>query len=218
VPKPDPQPHRATQAEDRASCLTHGVGAALSVAALVVLVSLAALRGNAWHVATVGVFGASMLMVYLASSLYHGCQTHPTKRHLKVLDHVAIYCLIAGTYTPFLLILIGGAWGWSLFGVVWGLAIAGTVFKLFFVDRFDGVSTAVYVGMGWLALVAAKPFMERLPGGAIGWLLAGGVAYTAGVIFYRWDRLPYNHAIWHLFVLAGSACHFIAVLLYVVPS
>lgn len=189
----------------------------MSVAGLATLVALATLRGNAWHVVTVSVFGGSMLLLYLASALYHACTDHPTKHRLRVLDHVAIYGLIAGTYTPFCLILIGGAWGWSLFGVVWGLAVAGTIFKLYCVGKYDGLSTAAYVAMGWLVLVAAQPFMERLPGGAIGWLLAGGVAYTAGVIFYRWDKLPFNHAIWHVFVLAGSACHFMAVLLYVVP-
>jgi hemolysin III len=212
------QPHLETPAEEIASCATHGLGAILSVAAIAVLVTLSSLRGDARHVVTVAVFGASMLMVYVASSLYHGCRTHATKHRLKVLDHVAIYCLIAGTYTPFLVVKIGGAWGWSLLAVLWGLALLGTLFKLRFVDRFDGASTAVYVGMGWIALVAAKPFVERLPGGAIAWLLAGGIAYTAGVVFYRWENLPYNHAIWHLFVLAGSACHFVAVLLYVVPG
>lgn len=204
--------------EERWNCVTHGLGAALSVAALSVLVTLASQHGEARHIVTVAVYGASLVLMYLASTFYHAMPPGRAKHWLKVLDHVSIYCLIAGTYTPFLVVLIGGAWGWSLFGVIWGLALAGTVFKLFFVGRYDFVSTMVYVGMGWLVLVGVRPFLMHLPTGALIWLLAGGVAYTGGVVFYLWDHLPFNHAIWHLFVLAGSACHFVAVAGYVLPG
>lgn len=210
---PKPQ-HVETPAEEFVSFLTHGIGAVLSVGALAALVTLAALCGDARRIVAVAVYGATLVLLYLASTLYHACAAdrRPTaKRRLQVFDHISIYALIAGTYTPFLLVLIRGGWGWSLFGVLWGLAAAGTVFKLFFGSRYDVVSTLVYVAMGWSGLLATGPFLTRLPGGALAWIVAGGVAYTAGVVFYLWDRLPFNHAVWHCFVLAGSTCHFVAV-------
>jgi len=214
-PKP---PHPETPREEFVSCLTHGVGALLACGALAALVTLAALYGDARRVVAVAIYGATLVTLYLASTLYHACAAdcRPTaKRRLQLFDHISIYALIAGTYTPFLLVLIRGGWGWSLFGVLWGLAVAGTCFKLFFGSRYDLVSTLVYVAMGWSGLLAAGPLLSHLPGGAIAWILAGGVAYTAGVAFYLWDRLPFNHALWHCFVLAGSVCHFIAVASYV---
>jgi hemolysin III len=213
------QPHHETPAEERWSSITHGVGAFLSLAALVILVTLAGLRGGATHVVGVAVFGVALLWVYVASTLYHACpreRMQRAKHCLKVLDHIGIYFLIAGTYTPFLLV-IRGPWGWGLLCVLWGLAVAGTIFKLYFVNRFDVVSTIVYVAMGWIGVIAAKPFLAQLPGGALAWLLAGGITYTTGVIFYFWDQLPFNHAVWHVFVMGGSACHFLAVLFYVLP-
>jgi hemolysin III len=211
-------PHAETRAEDLASTITHGIGLALSIAGVSVMVALAALRGGAIHVVTVSLFGAAMLLVYLSSTLYHACRGRRSEHWLRVLDHTAIYALIAGSYTPFLLVLVRGGWGWSLFGVLWGLTVAGCVFKVFFVRRFEIVSTAVYVAMGWIGLIALGPFLTHLSGGVLWWILAGGLAYTAGVAFYLWDRLPFNHATWHLFVMAGTACHFFAVLLYVVPG
>jgi hemolysin III len=209
--------HVETPAEERLSSITHGIGAVLSVVAMASLLTLAALRGGPRHVITVGIYGASLLVLYLTSTLYHACRDGRTKHRLKVIDHIAIYCVISGTYTPFLLVSLGGPWGWSLFGILWGLTVVGAVLKLFFVDRFDFASTMIYLAMGWIGVVAAKPFFEHLPGGAIAWMVAGGLAYTGGVVFYLWDRLPFNHAIWHLFVLAGSACHFFGILFYVVP-
>ena len=215
-----PGPHLESRAEEWASSITHALGALLAATALCVLVSLARRHGEPTRLATLTTFGVTLLLLYLASSCFHAC--HPTKnprlKHwLRVTDHAAIYALIAGTYTPFLLVLVRGAWGWSLFGVMWGLTLAGTLLKLFYIHRFAKLSTAVYVLMGWLGFIAIKPFLATIPPGALAWLAAGGLAYTGGVIFFLWDRLPFNHAIWHLFVLAGSACHFMAVLYYVVP-
>ena len=215
---PPPGPHRETPREEFFSCLTHGVGAVLSVGGLAALVTLAALYGDARRIVSVAVYGATLVTVYCASTLYHACAADRrplAKRRLQLFDHISIYALIAGTYTPFLLVLVRGAWGWSLFGVLWGLAAAGTLFKLLFGNRYDLVSALVYVAMGWSGLLAAGPLLSHLPGGAIAWILAGGVAYTAGVAFYLWDCLPFNHALWHCFVLAGSVCHFIAVASYV---
>ena len=214
-----PAPHRETPAEEALSCLTHGIGALLACGGLAALITLAALYGDARRIVSVAVYGATLVTVYLASTLYHACAADRrplAKRRLQLFDHISIYALIAGTYTPFLLVLIRGAWGWSLFGVLWGLAAAGTCFKLVFGSRYDLVSALVYVAMGWSGLLAAGPLLSHLPGGALAWIFAGGVAYTAGVVFYLWDRLPFNHAVWHLFVLAGSTCHFIAVAGWVV--
>jgi hemolysin III len=212
----DDCPEIQTPAEERINCITHALGLVLSVAALAVLVTCAAWTGDARRVVSVTVFGSALLLLYAASTCYHACTHERTKHRLKVLDHVGIYCLIAGSYTPFLLVLIRGAWGWSLFGVLWGLALAGTVFKLYFVHRWDVLSTMVYIAMGWIGVIAAGPALQKIPGGALGWIAAGGLIYTAGTAFYLWERLPFNHAVWHLFVMAGSACHFIAVLMYVV--
>jgi hemolysin III len=192
-----------------ANTLTHGAGAVASAAGAAVLVTLTALRGDAWGVIGSAVFGATLVLLYTASTLYHATVREALKARLKVLDHSAIYLLIAGTYTPFTLIGLGGGWGWSLFGAAWGLAAAGVVFKLFFTGRFPRTSTALYIAMGWMVLVAIVPMLHRLPGGVLLWLLAGGLAYTGGTIFYH-GRRRYSHAVWHLFVLAGSACHFVA--------
>lgn len=197
--------------EELANALTHGVGAVAAVAGATVLIVLAALRGDGWQLGGAIVFGVSLLLLYLASTLYHAVPHPVAKRRLKVFDHCAIFLLIAGTYTPFTLVGLRGAWGWSLFGSVWALAAAGIVFKLFFTGRFRALSTAIYVAMGWVALVAIEPMLQRLSAGTLAWLLAGGVAYTAGTAFYHSRRLPYAHAVWHLFVLAGSTCHFAAV-------
>lgn len=197
--------------EELANTLTHAAGVLASAAGAAVLVVLAALGGDPWRIVGTAVFGATLVLLYTASTLYHAVRSERLKARLQVFDHCAIYLLIAGTYTPFTLVGLRGGWGWSLFGVIWGLAVAGVVFKLFFTGRFPRVSTAIYVGMGWLVLVAAGPMLSRLPAATLAWLVAGGVAYTAGTVFYLSRRIPYAHAIWHLFVLAGSVFHALAV-------
>jgi len=199
-------------AEELANSLTHGIGLLLSIAGFVVLLVLAIVRGTAWHILACSIYGASLLCLYTASTLYHLALSAQLKRALKIFDHSAIYLLIAGTYTPFLLLDLRGPWGWSLLGVIWGLAFAGIVFKLWFVDHCEHVSTAVYVAMGWLVVIAAKPVLANVPTATLRWIVAGGLLYSAGVVFYIWKRLPFSHAVWHLFVLAGSTCHYFAVL------
>ena len=200
--------------EEIANSVTHGVGAALSVAGLVVLVVIAALRGTALQVLACAVYGATLVLLYLSSTLYHALTNGRAKRVFRILDHASIYLLIAGTYTPFTLVALRGAWGWSLFGVVWALAVAGVVLKCFFTGRFHALSTTVYVLMGWLAVVAIRPLLGAIPWPGFLWLLAGGLLYTLGVVFFA-SRRRYAHAVWHLFVLAGSACHFLAVYRYI---
>lgn len=206
-----------TFGEELANSITHGLGIALSVAGLVILVVLSAIHGNAWHVVSCAIYGATMILLYTASTLYHSFQNPNVKRIMRVLDHSSIYLLIAGTYTPFTLVTLHGPWGWSLFGVVWGLAMAGIAFKVYFTGRFPKISTIIYVGMGWIAVIAIKPLMDILPAGGLIFLFGGGLSYTFGVIFYVWHKLPYHHAVWHLFVLGGTVLHFFAILFYVVP-
>lgn len=197
--------------EELANALTHALGVAASVGGGAVLIVLAAVRGTAWDVVGVSVFVATLIALYAASTAYHAARRPQVRRRLKVLDHCAIYLLIAGTYTPFMIGRLRGGWGWSLFGVIWGLALFGVVFKLFFTGRFRVLSTAIYVAMGWLVLIAVGPMLRQLAPATLVWLLAGGIAYTAGTPFYHTARLRYGHAIWHLFVLTGSACHALAV-------
>lgn len=207
---------RRLSAEELANSLTHGVGLALSVAGFIVLVVLAAMRGSAWRIVSCAVYGSTLICLYTASTLYHGICSRRLKRLLKVCDHSAIYLLIAGTYTPFLLVNLRGGWGWSLLAVIWGLAMAGILFKVWFVEHFAILSTTVYLLMGWLALVAVKPMLLRVPLSGLLWLLAGGLLYTVGVVFYASKNVRYNHAIWHGFVIAGSTCHYFAVLCSVI--
>lgn len=204
--------------EEIANAITHGIGVVASIAGGAVLITLAALSGDMWQLIGASVFCASLILLYSASTLYHAVRHETARARLQVFDHCAIFVLIAGTYTPFMLISLRGTWGWSLFGVVWGLALAGVVFKLFCTGRFRRLSTAMYIGMGWLALVATGPMLRALPLSTIGWLLAGGSIYTAGTYFYLNRRIPYAHTIWHFFVLGGSICHFIAVLSQVAPG
>jgi hemolysin III len=203
--------------EEIANTITHGVGLALSVAGLVILLVLAALRGGALQIVSCAIYGTTLITLYAASTLYHGIAAPRFKRALRIFDHSAIFLLIAGTYTPFLLVNLRGAWGWSLFGVVWGLAMAGIVFKFWFVERFGFLSTTVYLLMGWLVVIAARPVLSHVPASGLIWLVAGGLCYTAGVIFYASKRIPYAHVIWHVFVLAGSTCHYFAVLRCLLP-
>jgi len=198
--------------EEIANTVTHGIGLLLSIAGLVVLLALAILHGTVWHVVSCSIYGATLICLYSASTLYHASVSPRLKRTLKILDHSAIYLLIAGTYTPFLLLNLRGPWGWSLLGVIWSLAVAGIILKFWLVDHWELASTAVYVLMGWLVLIATRPVLAHLPSATLLWLLAGGLFYSAGVIFYLWKRLPYSHTVWHVFVLAGSTCHYFAVL------
>jgi hemolysin III len=209
--------HAAGAAAERANSITHGLGAVLSVLALVLLTVSASLRGSARHVVGCAVFGATLVALYTLSTLYHALRSPRAKRIFHILDHSAIFLLIAGTYTPFCLSTLRGAWGWSLLGVVWGLAALGVSLKTVFTGRFGALSTAVYLAMGWMVMVAALPLGRALHRGGLEWLLAGGACYTAGVAFYAWHRLKFHHAVWHLFVLAGSLCHVMAVLLFVIP-
>ncbi|HVG46342.1 MAG TPA: hemolysin III family protein, partial [Longimicrobium sp.] len=174
--------------EELANVLTHGAGAVASLVGAAVLVTIAALGGDVWKVVGSAVFGTTLVLLYTASTLYHAARSPVAKARLRVLDHCAIYLLIAGSYTPFTLIGLRGGWGWSLFGVIWGLAVAGTVFKLFFIGRFPRLSTTLYLGMGWLAVVAAGPMVQRLPAATLAWMVAGGLIYTAGTVFYHSRR------------------------------
>jgi len=204
--------------EEIANCATHGFGLALSVAGFVVLVLLAWMHGGVWLILSSTIYGASLVTLYLASTLYHGARSSRAKNFLQVVDHCCIYLLIAGTYTPFTLVVLRGGWGWTLFGLVWGIAVAGILFRLVFGNRYRPVAVASYVLMGWLCVIAAKPILTLVPLGAILWIVAGGLAYTSGVFFFSSKRIPHAHAIWHIFVLGGSICHYVAVLLYVLPS
>ena len=206
-----------TPREEIANSLTHGIGAVLAVAGLVVLVTFAARYGNAWHVVSCSVFGAALIVSFTTSTLYHSVRVGHIKRTLRALDHSAIFLLIAGTYTPFMLVNLRGPWGWSLFAVIWTLTFAGIALRLLLKGRLHGLVVSIYLAMGWAVVVATQPMLERVATGGLILLAAGGLAYTFGVIFYKWRRLPYNHAIWHGFVLAGAALHFFAVLFYVIP-
>lgn len=209
--------------EDFASALTHGLGALAALAAGVVLVVLAARRGDGWQLGAAIVFGVCLLLLYVASTLYHTAADPVAKARLKIFDHCAIYLLIAGTYTPFTLIGLRGTLGWTLFIAIWALALAGVVFKLRLLikastGRFKLLSTLIYVAMGWLVVLAIKPVMAALDSWTFGWLLAGGVAYTLGTVFYHRPSLRYSHAIWHVFVIAGSSCHYVAVMAQVLRA
>lgn len=209
--------HPYSLGEEIANAVTHGVGAALSVAALTLLVAVAALWGDAWHLASAIVYGVTMFLLYVASTLYHAI-THPKARHvLKVIDHAGIYLLIAGTYTPFTLVTMRNEGGWWLFAVVWALAAVGIVLEAFWVYRPKWLSALVYLGMGWLAIFAIRPLVDNLAPAGLWLLIGGGLAYTLGTIFYVLKRVRFMHAVWHLWVLAGSVLHFIAVMLYVFP-
>jgi hemolysin III len=205
-----------TLGEEIANSVTHGVAAACSVAALVILVVFAALRGNAWHIVSCAIFGVTLILLYLASTLYHALPPGKAKQVFRILDHASIYLLIAGTYTPFTLVTLRGAWGWSLFGVVWALAVAGVVFQSLLIGRLPVLSTTVYVLMGWVVVIAFRPLLHALPWSGILWLAAGGLSYTLGVYFFA-SKSKFAHMVWHLFVIAGSLCHFFAVFLYVIP-
>jgi len=208
---------RYSTAEEFAHAATHGLGLVLSVVALPVLVAMAVIRGDAWHVVATGIYGATLVLLYAASTGYHATRGPRVREFFRILDNAAIFLLIAGTYTPFTLINLRGGWGWTLFSVVWGIALFGVVLESVGRPQVRIFSLVLYLGLGWLAVVAAEPLFRSIEIGGLALLLAGGLAYTGGVVFYAWSRMPYHHAVWHVSVLVGSALHFFAILFYVIP-
>lgn len=206
-----------TRREEVVNAVTHGIGAVLSVAALVLLIVAASINGTAWHVASFTVYGISMLLLYFNSTMVHALKEGKAKDLFEIFDHSSIYLFIAGTYTPFLLVAIRGTLGWTLFGIIWGVALFGVAFKAFFTKKFLFMSTLFYLAMGWLIVLAWGPLVATVPYGGIVLLVAGGLMYTLGTIFYVWRGFPFHHAIWHLFVLAGSVLHFFAIFIYLTP-
>ncbi len=203
--------------EELANAITHGIGLVLSLAALIVLAILAWQKASIWHFVGCAIYGISQVVLYAASTLYHGVQVPHLKPKFRRLDQMAIYLLIAGTYTPFMLVNLRGFWGYLLLTIVWALAVFGIAFKLVYADQYNAVTMTLYLVIGWAAVIAIKPILATVPMAGLIWIGAGGLAYMLGLIFFAWDRLPYNHLIWHLFVLAGSGFFFWAVLKYVLP-
>ncbi|MBK8482136.1 MAG: hemolysin III family protein [Proteobacteria bacterium] len=208
--------HSYTRGEELAASLTHGIGTALAIVGLIVVVGRAARHGGRLQVLSTAVYGLTLVLLYLASTLYHAIERPSAKRVLKLLDHMGVYLLIAGTYTPFTLITLRGRWGWIIFGTIWGLAALGIALEACWVLRPRWVSAVVYVAMGWIMLLALRPLVANLASKGLWLLFSGGAAYTLGTIFYVWTRVRYMHALWHLWVIAGSAFHFFAILDYVV--
>lgn len=196
--------------------ITHGLGLALSIAGLTIMVAFAALSGSAVAVVSSAIFGVTLIILYGSSTLYHAITHHDIKQRFQQFDHASIYVLIAGSYTPVSLVSLGGVWGWTIFFVVWSVAVIGIVLKFAYPGRFEKLSLLLYVTMGWLIVIATKPLLASMESGGLWLLLAGGLSYTVGILFYLWERLPFNHAIWHLFVLGGSILHFFMVLLYII--
>jgi hemolysin III len=209
---------RYTFGEELANSLTHGLGIALSIAGLTVLLFMTADSGSFREIASCAIYGATLIVLYTTSTLYHSATRPESKSFLRTLDHLAIFLLIAGTYTPFVLIALHGAWSWTLFAIVWTLAVLGVTVELTTLRRFRRAMVALYIAMGWVGLIAIKPLVAALPSAGLWLLFGGGVSYTFGVVFYRWHSLRYHHAIWHLFVLGGSVLQYFAVLWYVLPQ
>jgi hemolysin III len=207
-----------TIGEEIAHAATHGLGVVLAIAGLTVMVARATLYGNAWHIVAAAIFGTTLVLMYTASTVYHSIPLPRAKKVLRVIDHSTIYLLIAGTYTPLTLITLKGSGGWALFSLVWALAFAGVVFKIFATGKFEKLSLAIYLAMGWCVLLVIRPVVSTIPVAGLALLVGGGLAYTGGVAFYVWERLKYHHAIWHAFVLAGSVLHYFALLFYVMPG
>jgi hemolysin III len=203
--------------EEIANTITHGFGLLLSVIGFVFLVVMASLNGDAWHIASSVVYGLSLVVLYGASTFYHGATDPKSKKILQIIDHCCIYLLIAGSYTPFTLVVLRDGFGLSLFAFVWIFAIASILLKIFFGDRFIALFVLSYLVMGWIGVIAIQPLLAALGAAPIALIVAGGLAYTLGVIFFSWERLPHHHAIWHVFVLTGSILHFLAVAIYVIP-
>ena len=209
-----PQSRQQSLGEEIANSITHGIGAALSIAALVILVVFAARNGDVWRIVSFSIYGATLFFLYLASTLYHSLTNKRVKSFFKIVDHSSIFLLIAGTYTPVTLVSMRGPWGWTIFGLIWAMAIGGIIAKFFLFGKYKFISTLVYLAMGWLIMIAFKPMLEMVPKGLIIWLFIGGLCYTLGVIFYACKKVPYFHFIWHLFVLGGSISHFLGILFY----
>ncbi|MCP5455195.1 MAG: hemolysin III family protein [Thermotogae bacterium] len=205
-----------TTGEEVANSIIHGFGMLFSLAALVLMIIFSALEGTAWHVVSTSIFGVTLLLLYTSSTLYHALTNRKAKNLFEIFDHSSIYLLIAGTYTPFTLVTLRGPLGWTIFGIVWGMAVLGILFKIFFVKRFVFLSTLIYIIMGWMIIIGINPLMQNIDPNGIFWLVTGGILYTLGTVFYIWRKFRYHHAVWHLFVLAGSFCHFWCVLFYVI--
>jgi len=203
-----------TLGEEIANSITHGIGAGLSIDALVILVVLASRRGDAWRIVSFSIYGATLVLLYFSSTLYHSFVNPKIKNVFRTIDHSAIYLLIAGSYTPITLTFMRGAWGWTLFGIVWGIALGGIIVTILLLDKLKALLVLSYVAMGLLIVIAFKPMIQMVPRGMIIWLFIGGACYLLGIIFYLWKRLPYHHPIWHLFVLGGSISHFLGILFY----
>jgi len=200
--------------EEWANSLTHGIGAALAIAGVVVMLIITIPTGDAWQVVSASIYGSTLVFMFLASTLYHAIQPPSIRKILRQVDHLAILYLIAGSYTPFTLMTLRGGWGWSLFGVVWGLTIVGTILQLSPARKIKALMVSLYLLMGWAVVFALKPLIANLEPGGLSLLIAGGLAYSGGVVFYVNKRIPYNHAIWHLFVLAGAILHYFAIVFY----
>jgi len=200
-----------TTVEEVFHALTHGLAAGLSIIGFIVMLVLAVRKEEPWTLVGVLTYGIALILLYLSSTLYHSFPQGRVKRFFQFMDHACIFVLIAGTYTPFLLVYMRGIWGWSLFTALWTLTFLGFIFKIFFVGKWNRLATIIYILMGWIAIIAVKPAIEMIPSGALWLMLIGGVVYTGGTIFYLWERLPFHHVIWHLFVMGGSLIHFICI-------
>ncbi|HJL78686.1 MAG TPA: hemolysin III family protein [Candidatus Marinimicrobia bacterium] len=205
-------------AEELINSITHGIGSVLSIVALVLMVVYASYNSDAWSIVGVSIFGTTLILLYMSSTLYHAFSNGRVKQIFKTLDQSFIYLLIAGTYTPVLLITLRNTLGWTVFGLVWAMAIGGIIHRIFFFDKLKRLSLVSYIVMGWLSLIVFKSLLNAAPAELVVWLLIGGAFYTGGLIFYSWEKLPFNHAIWHLFVLGGSFSHFMGIYIYLIPS
>ncbi len=203
--------------EEKINIISHAIGFILSIVALVLLVTHANLHGDVWHIVSFSIFGTSLIILYAASTFYHNAKKPELRNRLKIIDHAAIFVLIAGSYTPFTLVTLQGTLGWVIFGTSWGLALTGIILKLFFTGKYNLISTLMYVFMGWVIVFAIKPLINNLPLEGLFWLFAGGMAYTMGAVLYSIKKIKFNHAIFHVFVLMGSFSHFVSVFFYVLP-
>lgn len=204
--------------EEKTNIISHAIGLGLSIVALVLMVIKAIPDHNVWEYVSVIIFGLSLIALYAASTMYHSARDPKLRARLRIVDHATIYVLIAGTYTPFTLVVLDGWIGWTIFGLSWGMALTGVILKLFYTGKYNGLSTLMYIFMGWMIIFAIKPMIGSLPVSGLAWLFGGGVAYTTGAVIYGFKKIPFNHAIFHLFVLLGSFCHFVSVYYYVLPS